>query len=326
MYGMQTQVNAQQAPAVAGDWCDGNPRAFVDAGQGALVAGDAGLIVGRFAWLSQAQLDNDNAPAIANNFGTGAPAGLLHRQQQGLIVTYLADASMQVQPGFEVALCSAGGLWVQNDGATAAVVGQKAYASFADGKVSFAATGAASTATSSAGSLAAGAGASATGVINGNIFTATGSLSGTFVAGGILSGTGVASGTAIVEQVTPLLAGEALGGLGRYVVSIPNQTVASTTISESWGVLTLGGTIAGTFNAGDPVSGPGGSSDPIPDGAYIVAQLTGTPGGAGTYLVNKTGTSTSAVVTAATNVETKWIAASAALPGELVKITSWPNG
>ena len=35
--GIQTQVNAMQAPAVAGDWADGNPRAFVDAGQGALV-------------------------------------------------------------------------------------------------------------------------------------------------------------------------------------------------------------------------------------------------------------------------------------------------
>jgi len=47
-------------------------------------------------------------------------------------------------------------------------------------------------------------------VINGNVFTATGSVTGAngIVAGGTLSGTGVATGTKIVNQITPLLAGE----------------------------------------------------------------------------------------------------------------------
>lgn len=314
--GMQTQVGAQQAPAVAGDWASGNARFFVNAGQGALVAGALGVIVGRFAWWNAGQIDNDNAPAIVNSFGTGPVTGLVHRQQQGLITTYLADASMVVVPGTELALTSSCDMWVKNDGATAALVGQKAYASFADGSVSFAAAATPSTA-SATGSIAAGATAAATGVINGNIFTATAALSGTFVNGGVLSGTGVATGTAIINQVTPLLSGEALGGLGRYVVSIPNQTVASTTITENWGVFTVASALVGLFGPGQTLTGSG-----VTAGTYIVSQLTGATGGVGTYLVNLTQTAGSTTITGGTNVETKWIAMSAGLPGELVKISS----
>lgn len=318
--GIQTQVNAQQAIAVAGDFCSGNPRAFVNAGQGGLVSGPNGVIVGLFAWLSQSAVDNDGAPAIVNNYGAGPVAGLIHRQQQGLIVTYLQDATMQVVPGVQLAVMNEGDLFVVNNGAAQALPGMKAYANFANGQASFAATGSAGSA-SATGSIAAGAGASATGTITNNIFTAVSALSGTFVNGGVLAGTNVATGTRIVNQVTPLLPGEALGGLGRYVVSIPEQNVASTSISESWGVFTAASALVGTFAPGQPLSGTN-----VPAGSVIVSQLTGPTGGLGTYITNLTGTAASTTITAGTNVETKWIAMSSALPGELVKISSWPLG
>lgn len=317
--GIQTQVNAQQAPAVAGDWASGNPRAFVDAGQGALVTGANGAVVGRFVWLSKSSLDNDNAPAVVNNTGTGPVAGIIHRGQQGLITTFLADSSMSLIPGTQTAVCSAGDLWVKNDGATAALVGQKAYANYADGKVSFAATGAPGTA-SATGSIAAGAGANATGTINNNIFTAVSALTGTFVNGGVLTGTNVATGTRIVNQVLPLLAGEALGGLGRYVVSIPGQTVASTVITESWGVFTAASVLVGAFGVGDTLSGSG-----VTAGTTIVGLGTGT-GGLGTYIVDLTQTAGSTTITAGITVETRWVAMSAGNVGELVKISTHLQG
>ncbi len=319
MNGIQTQVNAGQAPAVAGDFASGNPRAFVNAGQGALVAGPGGMIVGTFGWLSYSAMDNDNAPAIVNNFGAGPVAGILHRQQQGLIIQYLADAAMYVVPGTQLALMNEGDIWVVNSGAAAAYIGQKAYANFANGLASFAATGAAGVA-SATGSIAAGAGASATGTIAGNLFTAVSGLSGTFVAGGTLSGTNVVANTQIIAQVLPLLAGEALGGLGRYTVNTP-QTVASTAISEAWGVFTAASALVGTFGAGQPLTGTS-----VPAGTVIQSQLTGTAGGLGTYITNKTGTASSTTISAGTNVETKWVAMSQGQPGELIKISSWPLG
>jgi hypothetical protein len=83
--------------------------------------------------------------------------------------------------------------------------------------------------------------------------------------------------------------------------------------------------LVGTFGAGQPLSGPGGSSDPVAAGTYIVSQLTGATGGLGTYLVNISQTVTSATVTAGTNIETKYIARSTGLPGELVKISPITN-
>jgi hypothetical protein len=314
MNGLQTQVGAQQAPAIAGDYASGNPRAYLNAGQGALVAGPNGLTIGAFAWLSGTSVDNDNAPAILNNSGSGPVAGFVHRQQQGLITAYLADAGMTIPKGFQVAACTEGDFWVVNNGATSSVVGQKAYANFATGLASFAATASPGTASGTASSIAAGAGASVTGSIAGNVLTVTAGSG--LVVGGIISGTGVASGTQILSQLT----GTA-GGIGTYSVSIPEQTVASTTITETWGVLTVGGTVTGTFSAGDPITGTS-----VPAGSVIQSQLTGTPGGAGTYLTQLTGTAASTTITANTNVETKWIAQSVGAVGELVKITSWPQG
>ncbi|MCV5473623.1 hypothetical protein OFN43_32725, partial [Escherichia coli] len=52
MSGFQSVINQQQAPGVEGDFASANPKASLLAGEGALVAGANGVVVGRFAWVS----------------------------------------------------------------------------------------------------------------------------------------------------------------------------------------------------------------------------------------------------------------------------------
>jgi hypothetical protein len=278
-----TQVNVVQAPAVAGDFADKNPRATVDAGPGALVAGAAGVTVGRFAWVDPA-----NQSKVSNT-GFGQVSGFIARVQQALITLFLAEGSNVVPSGYPVTLHSGGGFWVQNDGTTEALFGQKAYANYADGRVSFAATGAPTTASGTASSIAAATAISVTGTIVGNVFTAVSGLSGTIVPGAILTGTGVATGTQVTAQLTGTT-----GGLGTYTVNIPDQAVTSTTIGGTYGTLTVGGTVTGTFVVGSTLSGSG-----VTAGTTIWGLGTGT-GGIGTYSISLSQSVISEPMTAAT--------------------------
>lgn len=310
----QTSVNTALAHAVAGDFADHNPRTSVMAGPGGIVAGASGVTVGRFAWLSPSRIDGDNAPMVANSFGSGPVAGIVGRSFNGLLTTFLAEASMTIPQGFPVTPYNGGGFWVKNEGTTQALKGHKAYADLATGKVTFAATGSASTATSTASTIAAGS-ASVTGSISDNILTVTNVGSGTLPIGAILSGINVATGTQIVSQIT----GTA-GGVGTYVVSIPEQSAASTTVSATYGTLTIGGTLTGTFVVGGLLS-----SSSVTAGTYITALGTGA-GGAGTYIVNKTQTVSSEAIASTTNVETRYVAFSVGAAGELVKISTHLEG
>jgi hypothetical protein len=315
--GWQTGVAVQPAPGVEGDFATANPRFNVLAGPGALVAGAAGVRIGYFAWLSSQAVDADNAPAIVNSFGSGPVAGFVHREQQGLNTSYLSYAGMMIPPGFPVTLHSGGDFWVTNNGSAAAQIGQKAYADLATGKVSFAATGAPTTA-SVTGAIAANT-FSVTGAIAGNVMTVTAVGSGT-VQPGPITGSGITSGTKVVKQLTPLLSGEALGGIGRYALNVPEQTVASETINGTYGTLTVSAVSSGTVGVGGVVAGSG-----VTTGTAIVALGTGA-GGTGTYIVDTTQTVGSEALTVTQNVETKWIAMSSGLAGELVKISSQPLG
>lgn len=321
MAGFQTTVGTQPAPAVAGDFCDTNPRSTVNAGSGGFVAGAAGVIVGRFGWASYEGIDPDNAPTIVNGFGAGAPTGFVHREQQALITTYLASSSLVVPEGFGVTLFNEGGFWVKNDGSTQATIGMKAYANNETGAVSFAATGSPGTATIT-GSIGAVDTTSFTGSIDGNVLTVSAVGSGTLYPGGTLSGTGgggVASGTKIVSQLSGTT-----GGTGTYALSIPSQTVTSTTITMTAGLLTVASVGSGTLAVGDVLSGTGGGG--VTSGTTITALGTGT-GLTGTYIVDPSQTvAVGTVITANTTTETKWIAASSGLAGELVKMTSHLNG
>ncbi len=317
--GFQTSVATQPAQAVEGDFCSTNPRFTVDAGQGALVAGPDGVYVGRFCW-SAPPLDNDNAKSLVNSYGSGQVLGFVHREQQALITRFLDIASMLVPKGFAVTVYNGGDFWVRNSGSGTAQVGMKAYANFADGKVTFAAASSPTGGASSTGSIAAST-FSVTGSIEGDVLDVTAVGSGTVRDGATISGTGISSETTIVGQLTPLLDGEAAGGVGRYYVSKVHDEVASTTVSGTYGTFTAGTTTGGTYGVGDVLQGTG-----VDAGTTITALITGT-GGAGTYAVSSnTVVASTTISVAALNVETKWYAMSAGLAGELVKISDHPLG
>lgn len=308
----QTSILAGPAPAVAGDFANANPRWSVVAGPGALISGN-NLWAGRFGWVAGA-IDPDGMPSIANSNGSGPPAGFVHREQTGMLLTYLQEFGMQIAPGFNCTLMNGGDFWVQNDGATNVQLGMKCYANLANGKARFGVTGAPLTGGSATGSIAA-ATASVTGSISGQLLTVTAVGSGVLVPGGVLSGTGVGTGTTIVSQVSGTT-----GGVGTYLVNFPNQTVASTTISETYGIFTSASAQTGAFAVGDVLSGTG-----VTAGTVITAFGTGT-GGLGTYTVSPTQTAGSTTISATADVETKWIAMGACAPGELVKISDHPLG
>ena len=328
--GIQTSVNTLQTPAVAGDWCDSNPRYSVDAGPFGLVAGVNGLVVGRFAWLDASTLDANGTPARANNYGIGLPSGFVHRENQALIVTYLADSSLTIPAGYNVTLTSAGGVWAYNAGTTEAEFGDKAFAYVGSGLVGFAPAGtvfggaSGSTASVAAetfsvtGSIAASGGG---GYDAPSVMTVTVVGSGTVYPGSSISGTNIPANPApqVVSQLTPLLSGEALGGVGRYYVNVGEITAASTTIAGTYGLMS-NGTVTGTFAVGDQLTGSG-----VVTGTAITVLVSGAGGTGGTSVVNNNTVVSSATITASAAIETAFYARSSGLPGEIVKISNQPT-
>lgn len=309
----QSAVNTAQAPAVEGDFASKNPRYSYDAGPGGLVAGVGGVVVGRFAWAT-APLDGDGTPATVYNTGSGAPSGFVHREQQALIVNYLASSGMNIPAGFAMTLMIGGDFWVKNAGTTEAEFGQKAYANFADGTISFAAAGSPSGAVATAWGIAAGS-SSFTGVINGNVLTAS-AVTGSLYNGTQVAGTNVAANTAIVSQLT----GTALGA-GTYLLNVGEQTIASEAMTGSYGSLTLTTVSSGVFAVGDTLTG---ATAGVTAGTAITVMLTGGGLSGSTGIVNFTQTSGNGGqgnLTAATNFETKYFARSTGLAGELVKMS-----
>ena len=164
-----------------------------------------------------------------------------------------------------------------------------------------------------------------TGVVNGNILTVS-AVSGTY---GVAIGALLTGGTGpaldyVVSQLTPLLAGEALNGIGRYYVSIPEQ-VATTYTGCSFGLLTLTTVASGLFGVGQTLTVSGTA---IPTGTVITQLLTGTGGSTSTAIVNLTQSTSqggNGTLTSASNVETNFIARSSGLAGELVKASNQPT-
>lgn len=319
------QVNVQPAIAVAGDFASTNPRAALLAGAGALVCGAAGVIVGRFAWATDISIDAEGAPGTVNNFGAGIPSGFVHREQQGLLTAFLQEQGMTVPGGFPITLMMAGDFFVINSGSSQALVGQYAFANFANGLATFAAgtQSAIGTGSTGGGSVTGSIGPGTTtfsGSISGNVLTVAGSVVGTIQVGGTLSGgTGMVAGTAIVSQLTGTP-----GGVGTYSLNIPEQTVALASLTETFGTLTVASVSSGTLGIGDILTGTGGGG--VFAGTVITAFGTGS-GGTGTYIVGVTQTvAVGTVISVQINVQTKWIAMSSGAPGELVKISSWVYG
>jgi hypothetical protein len=312
----QQQVFNQPAQAVAGDFATANARMTFLAGPGGLVAGAAGVTVGAFAWiLPPTDPNGTNQIAQSTNSGVGGSnnvAGFVYNDLQALNTIFLSDGTMVIPQGLPVSLAIQGDFWVVNNGTTEAVVGQKAYANFSNGLASFAATASPTSAASVTGSIAAST-FSVTGSIAGDVLTVTAVGSGTIVAGATISGTGITTGTQIASQLSGTT-----GGVGTYLLTISQQqSIASETISGTYGTLTVTAVGSGTLSVGQTISGTN-----VVAGTTITQLGTGT-GGTGTYFVNNNTVVASTTITAAGNVETKWVAASAGRPGQLVKITSW---
>ncbi|SDR17526.1 phage cement protein [Paraburkholderia tuberum] len=296
--GFPRYVNTQAAPAVVGDFCDSNPRATLNAGEGKFVAGPEGVYVGRFVWQDG---------RVLNNYGAGAPSGFIHREQQALIVDWLAEASLKVQPGYGVTAFTAGGFWVRNDGDATATRDQAAYANNSNGKIRFDENWAAASVTGQIDPNV------VTGSIDGDTLTVAAVTSGVLAVDQTISGTGIADGTTIIAL------GTGTGGAGTYTVDTP-QDVADTQITASGGVLTVTAVDSGELAVGDTLTGAG-----VAEGTAITALLTGT-GGDGTYAVNIGQTVAAGDLTVETGTATKWVAASDGAPGELVKMTTWVTG
>lgn len=308
----QTQVQNQPAQAVAGDRASQNPVASYDAGPGGLVAAAAGVTVGGFAWVT-APTDPNGTGQIANSTGFGNVAGFVANETQGLDTIFLSDAGMVIPQGLPVVLYTQGDFWVVNNGTGEALVGQKAFAQYATGLAIFAAAG--STPPSAAVGTAAIAAStfSVTGSIAGDILTVSAVGSGTVVPGATISGTGITTGTQIASQISGTT-----GGVGTYALTVAQQkNVASTTVSGTYGTMTVSAMTSGAFAVGQSISGTS-----VVAGTAITALGTGS-GQTGTYIVNNNTVVGSTTITAASAIETKWYAASAGQPGQLVKITSW---
>lgn len=312
----QTVVNTQPGLGVAGDFCDSNPRYTADFGAGGAVAGPAGVMIGLFAWAAP-PMDADGASASINNFGSGPVTGFIAREQQGLMTQYLEEAGMLIPAGFMTTVFTGGGFFVTNAGSLSAVPGQKAYANFNTGAVTFAATGTPTAGGTSTASTIAPETFSVTGSVLNDVLTVSAVGSGTVQPGSAIAGTGILSGTLVTEQLsgTP-------GGDGTYLLNQAQPTIVSEAITGTWGLLTIGGTVAGAFAVGDVLSGATGT---ITANAANGVSLTGA-GGAGTYATQTQTVSSGAIDVSAINVETKWFARSFGAPGALVKITDHPYG
>lgn len=127
-----------------------------------------------------------------------------------------------------------------------------------------------------------------TGTVSGNVLNVTYVASGTIVVGdSVVDQSGLIPPGTVISSL-----GSGSGGTGTYnlsaSVAIPG---ASFTGSGSGTTLTVSA-VTGTIDVGDYVQGTG-----VPAGTTILSQLSGTPGGAGTYRTSDSTTSSGASLT-----------------------------
>jgi hypothetical protein len=111
--GFQRVVQSQPAPAVAGDFASNNPRtSLIPATDSGLVAGDASVRCGYFAWAANdGKVYSSLAAAAAVG---GATIGFVARQPNipsALITSFLGESIMTLQIGLPVTLQTSGDYW-----------------------------------------------------------------------------------------------------------------------------------------------------------------------------------------------------------------------
>lgn len=219
MQNFQTQVNIQPGVAAVGDFADSNIRATVIAPPPGFVAsGIVPPIVGNFAW-------GDQSGNLCSSQYRGSPTtkiGFVHRENQTIIVQFLGESVLALQPGLICTIYDQGSFWAEfADGAD---VGQKVFANYLDGSVYAAATG-----TSTQDFSATASTIGTTGILD----TTGGAVTGTVKVGDVLAGTNVGSNVVVTAQ----LSGTA-GGAGTYQTTYSGSAVASTTITGNGSIET----------------------------------------------------------------------------------------
>lgn len=102
----QSTIRDNQAPGVKGDFASTNPFSSILAGPGALVAPEGGLLVGNFAWVGP-------NGEVSQSFVAGWQVGFCGRNEQALITEFLGEATMLVPEGFMVVLFNEGDFWAE---------------------------------------------------------------------------------------------------------------------------------------------------------------------------------------------------------------------
>lgn len=319
----QRTVNNVQAPAVKGDFASLNPFSSVLAGPGALVAPPSGLLVGNFFWVGP-------NGETSQSFVSGWQIAFLVRNEQALITEFLGEATMLVPSGFMINGINAGDVWAQFiDGATVGqnvYADPNNGAPYAGSSAPTLGTGTASagfsgTATldgsttvsvtavthglvspgdhiadsTTAGNIPAGTTivAQLTGIAGGvgtyemsavgvaavgdTVVTTSANMlvtavaNGAFTPGDVFSGTAVSAGSAIVSQAVPFsgVASILTGALSTLVV---------TSVQPGTDLLRKGVALPAIAGLG------------IASGTTISTQVSGTPGGVGSYTLSAAGT------------------------------------
>jgi hypothetical protein len=302
MTGFQTFVNTDLPVAVEGDFASANPRASMLSIGSQLVAGSAGVVVGRFgrALLADGSITNAK-PAGASRLG------FIHRDQPALITGWLQQASMVVQAGLEMTMFDMGDFWARFAGGAA--VGQKVFASNLDGAAEAGTAGS----PPAVNSFTAAAGAAFTGSIATNVLTVTAVADGALSVGDLITGAG------IIGDVFISSLGTGTGGTGTYNLSATPGTIASEAMVASSTVMIVSAVGSGTLVAGQELSGTG-----VTAGTAIAAQLTGSAGAAGRYSISPRSRFASTTVAGSDASESIFYVHSACAPGELAMISDRP--
>lgn len=124
----QNDVNLQPQVGVPGDQASMNPVSVISR------IAQTAVTVARFVWPGT---DTDNQ---VNNTGTGDPLGFAIRNQNSIIPNYLQEFSMVVPIGFPVEVAEQGEYFASS--ANVSTLGQKVFATLADGTLQFGAAGA----------------------------------------------------------------------------------------------------------------------------------------------------------------------------------------
>lgn len=238
MPGFQTSINADPAPAVAGDFGGNNVRASaLPPVAGAFkVAPGQSVRVGYFAWGAADGLVYSSAAAAAAIAGGVVAVGFVARQPNvpaAMITGFLAESIQTLQQGREVTLMTGGDYWAPFAAAAAANVA--VYATAADGAPTTTAGGNTATRFKTVQAVPAPgvSDATATIAVNTGLLTLSAPASGTYAIGGRVTGTGVPANTYIRSQVsgTP-------NGAGVYRTNSVNRAaVAAFTATISQGNL-----------------------------------------------------------------------------------------